>query len=66
MEKARRDKVAREEVLEVGMSVLLKQKGKRKGMPRYDPQPYTIVELVGRQATIQQGEKNGMRQIRKS
>ena len=65
MEKARRDKVAREEVLEVGMRVLLKQKGKKKGMPRYDPQPYTIVELVGRQATIQRGEKRLKRETKK-
>ena len=34
-------------------------------MPRYDPQPYTIVELVGRQATIQQGKKRINRETKK-
>ena len=56
-EKERRDKHAREESLEVGMKVLLKNKVKRKGQPKYDPKPYTITELHGRQATLKRGTK---------
>ena len=56
-EKERRDKRAREEDLAVGMKVLLKNKHKRKGQPKFDPQPYTITELVGRQATLMRGSK---------
>ncbi len=64
-EKERRDKVAREEELAVGMKVLLKQKQKRKGMSRYDSKPYTIVELFGRQAVIQRGNKRLHRETKK-
>ena len=52
-EKVRRDKVAREEAVQIGMQVLLKNKRKKKGMPLYDPRPFTIVELVGRQHNTQ-------------
>ena len=55
--KERRDKHAREESLEAGMKVLLKNKLKRKGQPKYDPKPYTITELHGRQATLKRGTK---------
>ena len=54
-EKIRRDAKAREEVLTVGDTVLLKKKCKRKGYPRYDPLPYTLIDLIGRQAVIQRG-----------
>ena len=56
---------SREEHLEVGMQVLLEEKVKRKGQPRYDPKPYTIVELVGRQAVIQRGGKVLRRETKK-
>ena len=64
-DKGRRDPISREEHLEVGMQVLLKEKVKRKGRPRYDPKPYTIIELVGRQAVIQRGEKVLRRETKK-
>ena len=64
-EKARRDRAAREEPVQVGMQVLLKNKRKGKGMPLYDPQPFTIVELVGRQAIIQRGNKRLHRETKK-
>ena len=54
-EKERRDARAREEELMVGMKVLLKRKKKKKGMPIYDPEPYTITKLFGRQAVIERG-----------
>ena len=53
IEKKRHDNKAREEVIEVGMKVLLKRKKKRKGMSQYDPKPYTVVEIVGRQAVLE-------------
>ena len=55
-EKKRRDMRSKEEELEVGMKVLLKRKNRRKGMSKYDPEPYTIEELVGRQAVIKRGD----------
>ena len=55
-EKKRRDMRAREEVLEVGMKVLLKRKHKRKGISKYDPDPFILEELVGRQAVISRGD----------
>ena len=64
-EKNRRDKAAREEELSVGMKVLLKQKTKKKGMPRYDPKPFTITELVGRQAVLQRGSSTLKRETQK-
>ena len=64
-EKERRDKHAREESLEVGMKVLLKNKVKRKGQPKYDPKPYTITELHGRQATLERGTKKIKRETQK-
>ncbi len=64
-EKVRRDKVAREEAVQVGMQVLLKNKRKKKGMPLYDPRSFTIVELVGRQAVIQRSNKCLHRETKK-
>ena len=64
-EKERHDKSAREEKLEVGMQVLLRMKKRRKGMPRFDPMPYTIIELVGRQAVLQRGEQKLRRETQK-
>ena len=34
-------------------------------MPRYDPEPYTITKLVGRQAELQRGEKKITRETQK-
>ena len=64
-EKARHDKSSREEDLAVGVQVLLRNRRKRKGMPKYDPKPYTIIELVGRQAVIQRGNKQLRRETQK-
>ena len=64
-EKERRDKHAREEKYTVGMKVLLKNKKRRKGEPLYDEDPYTITELVGRQATITRGSKTINRETEK-
>ena len=47
------------------MNVLLKEKVKRKGKPRYDPKPYSIIELIGRQVTIQRGSKVLRRESKK-
>ncbi len=47
------------------MEVLLKRKRKYKGQSKYDPEPYTIVELVGRQAVIQRGEEKKTRETSK-
>ena len=47
------------------MKVLLKNKNKRKGQPKYDPTPYTITALHGRQATLQQGERKIRRETQK-
>ena len=55
-EKKRHDQKAREESIEVGMQVLLKRKMKKKGMSKYDPRPFTVTEIVGRQAVL---ERNG-------
>lgn len=55
-DKERRDRTAREEELAVGMKVLLKNKVKRKGIPKYDPKPFIITELVGRQAVIKRDD----------
>ena len=52
-EKKRHDQKAREENIEVGMQVLLKRKIKRKGMSKYDPRPFTVTEIVGRQAVLE-------------
>ena len=64
-EKERRDKHAREEDLAIGMKVLLKNRIKRKGQPKYDPKPYTITGLKGRQATLQRGERKIRRETQK-
>ena len=64
-EKERRDKRAREEELAVGMKVLLKNKVKKKGQPKYDPRPYTITELKGRQALLERGQKKIRRETQK-
>ena len=64
-EKERRDKRAREEELAVGMQVLLKNKAKKKGQPKYDPRPYTITELNGRQALLERGQKKIRRETQK-
>jgi hypothetical protein len=64
-EKQRHDKKTREEELKVGMQVLLKYKQKKKGMPRYDPNPFTITELVGRQAVLQRGTTTLRRETQK-
>ena len=64
-EKERRDKHAREEELSIGMKVLLKNKTKRKGQPKYDPKPYTITDLKGRQATLERGERKIRRETQK-
>ena len=52
-EKKRHDQKAREESIEVGMQVLLKRKIKKKGMSKYDPRPFTVTEIVGRQAVLE-------------
>ena len=54
-EKRRHDRKAREEEIRPGMQVLLKYKKKKKGMPRYDPRPFTVTELSGRQAVLKRG-----------
>ena len=64
-EKERRDQHAREEQLEVGMKVLLKNKAKKKGQPKYDPNPYTITKLTGRQATLERGNRKITRESQK-
>jgi hypothetical protein len=64
-DKKRRDARAREEELQVGMKVLLKRKKKRKGMPIYDPEPYTITKLFGRQAVIERGGEKLNRETQK-
>ena len=64
-EKERRDKHAREEDLSIGMKVLLKNKTKKKGQPKYDPKPYTITDLKGRQATLERGKKKIRRETQK-
>ena len=64
-EKVRHDKSSREEELAVGVQVLLRNKRRKKGMPKYDPKPYTIIELVGRQAVIQRGSKQLRRETQK-
>ena len=35
------------------MQVLLKRKKKKKGMSKYDPRPFTVTEIVGRQAVLE-------------
>ena len=47
------------------MKVLLKNKVKRKGQPKYDPKPYTITELHGRQAVLQRGDRKIRRETQK-
>ena len=47
------------------MKVLLKNKVKRKGQPKYDPRPYTITELQGRQALLERGERKIRRETQK-
>ena len=64
-EKERHDKKAREERLEIGMKVLLKNKNRRKGSPKFDPEPYTITELKGRQAVLKRGETPIRRETQK-
>ena len=65
IEKQKHDEKTREENLQVGMQVLLKNKNKRKGMPRYDPKPFTITKLVGRQAVLQRGSTTLRRETQK-
>ena len=64
-EKERHDKKAREEQLEVGMKVILKGKIKKKGKPKYDPEPYTIIEIQGRQAVLRRGDTTIRRETQK-
>ena len=64
-EKMRHDTKAREEELKEGMQVLLKYKKKKKGMPRYDPNPFTITKLVGRQAVLERGTTSLKRETQK-
>ena len=64
-EEERHDRKAREEHLEVGMKVLLKNKKKRKGSPKYDPDPYTISEIQGRQAVLTRGNTTLKRETQK-
>ena len=64
-EKERHDKKAREEEIRPGMQVLLKYKKKKKGMPRYDPNPFTVTELVGRQAVLKRGSTTLRRETQK-
>ena len=64
-DKARRDKKAREEPLEVGMKVLLKRQVRRKGETLYDPEPYEIVNITGRQVTIKRGSQVKTRETSK-
>ena len=47
------------------MEVLLKNKAKKKGQPKYDPRPYTITELHVRQALLERGEKKIRRETQK-
>ena len=64
-DKARRDKKAREEPLEVGMKVLLKRQVRRKGETLYDPEPYEITKMEGRQVTIKRGSQVKTRETSK-
>ena len=64
-EKERHDKKAREEHLKAGMKVLLRNKKKKKGNPKYDPEPYTIIELEGRQAVLRRGDTTLRRETQK-
>ena len=64
-EKERHDKKAREEQLEVGMKVILKGKIKKKGKPKYDPEPYKIIEIQGRQAVLRRGDTTIRRETQK-
>ena len=64
-EKERHDKTAREEHLEVGMKVLLRNKKRKKGTPKFDPKPYTICELQGRQAVLTRGNTKLRRETQK-
>ena len=47
------------------MQVLLKYKKKNKGMPRYDPSPFTVTEMVGRQAVLKRGNTTLRRETQK-
>ena len=64
-EKKRHDVKTREEDIQVGSQVLLKHRKKKKGMPRYDPKPFTVVEIVGRQATLERGTTTLHRETQK-
>ena len=65
IEKRRHDQKAREESIEVGTQVLLKSKKKKKGMPKYDPRPFTVTEIVGRQAVLERGSTKLRRETQK-
>ena len=39
------------------MKVLLKNKRKKKGVSKHDPEPYMMTELVGRPAVLSRGNK---------
>ena len=40
----------------MGTQVLLKNKKKKKGISTYDPRPFTVTEIVGRQAVLERGD----------
>ena len=64
-EKEKHDKRAREEEISPGMQVLLKYRKKKKGMPKYDPNPFTVTELMGRQAVLKRGSTTLRRETQK-
>ena len=64
-DKIRRDKKAREEPLEVGMKILLKRQVRKKGETMYDPEPYVIINMEGRQVTIKRGSQVKTRESNK-
>ena len=64
-EKSRHDRTANEEMIEVGDKVLLKNKQKAKGQPKYDPEPYEVVQIHGRQTLLRRGDRKIWRETQK-
>ena len=64
-EKSRHDRTANEELIEVGDKVILKNKQKAKGQPKYDPEPYEVVQIHGRQTLLRRGDRKIWRETQK-